>query len=203
MAHRVGDRIRERSTTTGTGSYTLAGAFAGFSTMASVLTVDVDTAFFFASDGTDWEVFLGTRTSATVLARTTVYASSNGGSLVNWGSGTKEVTGSVPARFAELLNTIEISLSSSTTPGTVDIGAAQGMVVLITGTTTITSFGTATNKVRLVRFAASLTLTRNATTLNTPGNVNITTAANDCAWCVSDGSGNWRVYFYQRAATAV
>jgi hypothetical protein len=200
MAHRVGDRIREKSTTTGTGSYILSGAYPGFSTIASFLTLDADTCFFFASDGTDWEVFLGTRANATTLARTTVLASSNGGSLVNWGSGTKEITGSVPARFAELLNTIEISVASA---ATCDIGAVQGMKVLITGTTTITSFGTATHKVRMVRFAGSLVLTRNATTLNLPGNANITTAANDCAWATSDGSGNWRVYFYQRAATAV
>lgn len=77
---------------------------------------------------------------------------------------------------------------------TCDIGAAVTPAVNITGTTTITSFGTGASKVRFVRFAASLTLTYNGTTLVLPGAANIVTQAGDCGIFVSDASGNWRCY---------
>jgi hypothetical protein len=47
-----------------------------------------------------------------------------------------------------------------------------------------------------------LTLTHNATSLILPGATNITTAANDTALLISEGSGNWRCWSYTRAATA-
>ncbi len=64
----------------------------------------------------------------------------------------------------------------------------------ITGTTTITSFGTTYNGPRFVRFAAALTLTHNATTLILPGGVNIKTAAGDACIVVPIGAGaGWQV----------
>lgn len=82
---------------------------------------------------------------------------------------------------------------------TVDLGAATGVFVHITGTVTITSFGTATAGItRLVTFDAALTLTHNATSLILPTGANITTAAGDAALFVSEGSGNWRCLCYQR-----
>jgi hypothetical protein len=82
---------------------------------------------------------------------------------------------------------------------TTNIGAAASNRVSITGTTTITSFGTTANAVRLIHFAGALTLTHNATTLILPGGANIVTAANDTAFAISDASGNWRVTDYDRA----
>jgi hypothetical protein len=84
MAHKIGNRIKETASTSGTGSFTLAGAVSGFATFASKLTSNGDTTWYCAVNGTEWEVGLGTRTSSTVLARTSVYASSNSGSLVNF-----------------------------------------------------------------------------------------------------------------------
>lgn len=82
---------------------------------------------------------------------------------------------------------------------TVNLGAATGNFVHITGTTTITSFGTDTAGVwRFLRFAGALTLTHNATSLILPTGANITTAANDTAVFVSEGSGNWRCLTYNR-----
>jgi hypothetical protein len=93
-----------------------------------------------------------------------------------------------------------IDVASATTT---DLGAAAGNLVRITGTTTITGLGTAAaGTFRFVRFAGVLTFTYNATSLILPGAANITTAANDTAILVSEGSGNWRCLFYQRAATA-
>lgn len=82
---------------------------------------------------------------------------------------------------------------------TTDIGAATGNFAHITGTTTITGFGTvAAGARRIVVFDGALTLTHNATSLILPTGANITTAAGDTATCVSEGSGNWRVTNYQR-----
>jgi len=84
--------------------------------------------------------------------------------------------------------------------GTTDIGAATGNHVHITGTNGITGLGTVqAGTVRIVRFAAALTLTHNATSLILPGAANITTAANDVAIFVSEGSGNWRCVSYMPA----
>ena len=83
MAHKVIDRCKETTSTTGTGNLTLTGAASGFVTMASALTSNGDTSWFCAESGAQWEVFLGTRVSATELARTTLLASSTG-SAVNF-----------------------------------------------------------------------------------------------------------------------
>jgi hypothetical protein len=86
----------------------------------------------------------------------------------------------------------------------IDLGAAVGRVVDVTGTTTVASFGTVSAGVwRIVRFTGALTLTHNATSLILPGAANITTAAGDCAVAVSLGSGNWVVTNFQRAAGTV
>lgn len=86
---------------------------------------------------------------------------------------------------------------------TTDIGAATGNFVHVTGTTTITALGTAqAGTRRVVRFAGALTLTHNATSLILPTAANITTAADDIAVFVSEGSGNWRCVGYQRASGA-
>jgi hypothetical protein len=82
---------------------------------------------------------------------------------------------------------------------TCDIGAAPSLKVRITGTTTVTSFGSAIHAIRLIRFADALTLTYNSTSLVLPTGADIATAAGDTAIAVSDESGNWRVCHYQRA----
>lgn len=82
-----------------------------------------------------------------------------------------------------------------------DIGSLGSLCVAITGTAVIASFGTAPNALRVVRFAASLTLTHNAASLILPGAANIVTAAGDTGLFMSDSGGNWRCMMYQRATT--
>lgn len=83
---------------------------------------------------------------------------------------------------------------------TTSIGAATGEFVHVTGTTTITSFGTNTTAGirRIVLFTGALTLTHNATSLILPTGANITTEADDVAFVLSLGSNNWRVLGYLR-----
>lgn len=95
MAHISQDRVKETTTTTGTGAITLAGAGTGFRTFASVMAAS-DTCYYTISGGAEWEVGLGTFN--TTLTRTTIYASSNGGSAVNFSAGTKDVYITAPAR---------------------------------------------------------------------------------------------------------
>lgn len=98
-------------------------------------------------------------------------------------------TGNITMSGAAINEAAEVSLASAST---VNIGAAASNNILITGTTTITSLGTAVAGItRNVRFAASLTLTHNATSLILPGGKNIITAANDILSFLSLGSGNW------------
>jgi hypothetical protein len=105
MALIVADRVQETSTTTGTGSFTLAGAVTGYQTFASVLAT-ADTTYYTIADqgGANWEVGLGTFTSPSTLARTTILSSSNAGSAVNFTAGTKAVFITYPAGRSVLSN---------------------------------------------------------------------------------------------------
>lgn len=97
-------------------------------------------------------------------------------------------------------NGASASVASDTTT---DLSAVTTNYINITGTTTITGFGTvASGKVFIVKFAGALTLTYNVTTLILPTAASITTAAGDTMVMVSEGSGNWRVVSYQRASGA-
>ena len=100
MAFVLADRVKETTTTTGTGTVTLAGATTGFQSF-SVIGNGNTTYYTIAGQGTaEWEVGIGTYTSSgTTLARTTVLASSNSGSLVNFSAGTKDVFVTYPAGY--------------------------------------------------------------------------------------------------------
>ena len=99
MALVLKDRVKETTTTTGTGTYTLAGAVTGFEAFSSV--GDGNTTYYSCTDGTDFEVGIGTYTaSGTTLARTTILQSSNSDSAVSWSSGTKTIFCAQPAEKA-------------------------------------------------------------------------------------------------------
>ena len=103
MALVVNDRVKETSTTTGTGTFDLAGAASGFQTFVAGVG-DTNTTYYaiFNQGTTEWEVGLGTVTDAATdtLARTTVISSSNSGSAVDFASGTKDVFCTLPASKA-------------------------------------------------------------------------------------------------------
>ena len=95
MALVVKDRVQETTTTTGTGTVTLAGAVSGFQTFAAI--GDGNTTYYAITSGTDWEVGLGTYTaSGTTLSRDTILESSNSGSAITL-SGTSSVFCTYPA----------------------------------------------------------------------------------------------------------
>ena len=95
----------------------------------------------------------------------------------------------------------EVPIASA---ATTDLGTAPAHVVLITGTTTITSFGASANlsaPIYIGRFSGVLTLTFNAATLLIPGNASIVTTPGDSFIAQYLGSGSWRVAFYQFSAS--
>jgi len=99
MALVVKDRVQETSTTTGTGTFTLAGAVSGFQSFSAI--GNANTTYYAIVGGTEWEVGLGTYTSSgTTLSRDTILESSNGGTAVNFSAGTKNVFVTYPAEEA-------------------------------------------------------------------------------------------------------
>lgn len=105
--------------------------------------------------------------------------------------------------FMQLDNYLnEAKATDIASAATTSIGAIAGNFVHVTGTTTITSLGTAAQAGirRIVKFDNVLTLTHNATTLILPNaGSNITTAAGDVATFVSESTSSWRCVVYQRA----
>jgi hypothetical protein len=88
--------------------------------------------------------------------------------------------------------------------GTTDIGAVEGLLHDITGTATITGFGTIRSGIwKCVKFEGAAILTHNATSLILPGAQNIVTADGDVGIFMSEGSGNWRCLHYMKAAGGV
>lgn len=92
------DRVKETSTTTGTGTFDLDGAVVGFQTFVAGVGTG-NTCYYCATDGTDWEVGIGTVTDAATdtLSRDRILASSNANAEVNWGAGTKTIFVTQPA----------------------------------------------------------------------------------------------------------
>ena len=100
MAFVLSDRIKETTTTTSTGTYTLGGAVSGFETFTANLS-NGDTTYYCCTDGTDFEVGLGTfASSGTTLARTTIISSSNSNNAVNWSSGSRDIFCTLPGSKA-------------------------------------------------------------------------------------------------------
>jgi hypothetical protein len=96
MALVLNDRVQETTTTIGTGTVTLGGAVTGYQSFAAV--ANGNTTYYCITDGTNWEVGIGTYTSSgTTLSRNTVLSSSNSDALVNFPAGSKNVFVTYPA----------------------------------------------------------------------------------------------------------
>lgn len=93
------DRVQETTTTTGTGTVTLAGAVVGFQSFSVI--GDGNTTYYTITSPTDFEVGIGTFTAAgTLLSRDTILESSNSGNAVDFAAGVKTVFVTYPAERA-------------------------------------------------------------------------------------------------------
>ena len=164
MALVISDRVKETTTTTGTGTYTLGGAVAGFETFTANLS-NSDTTYYCCTDGTDFEVGLGTFTSSgTTLARTTVISSSNSNNAVSWSSGTRTLFCTLPAT-----KTIVLDASGN---------ASVGGTVTATGTSVFTNLDIS-GDVDIDGTLEADAITVNGTALNTViAGVTVTNATN-------------------------
>jgi hypothetical protein len=127
MALVINDRVKESSTTTGTGAIALGGAVSGFETFAAGIGNSNTTYYAIHNQGTsEWEVGLGTLdgTSAN-LTRTTPISSSNSDSAVDFGAGTKDVFCTMPASKTVYLD------ASGNTVGAAGQGFAIAMAVAL------------------------------------------------------------------------
>jgi len=150
MATSIGNRIEQTSTTTGTGTFTLAAVAlnrVAFSTLSNGTLVP-----YVAENvtGTEWENGIGTVVTGTpdTFQRTTVITSSNGGSAVNFSAGTKTIRCSIPASLSVWTD------SSGTIKGNLVAMTLTGALVALTvnGNTFTTGTGVLT-------IAAAKTLT--------------------------------------------
>ena len=112
MALVVKDRVRENSTTTGTGTFTLSGAVTGFQTFSTAIG-NTNTTYYCIVNQGEWEVGLGT-VGAGTLSRDTVLSSSNAGSLVTFTSGTKDVFCTYPSVKSVYRNASDVAVLTST-----------------------------------------------------------------------------------------
>lgn len=99
------DRVKETSTTTGTGDATLAGAATGYQTFNTAFGNGSSTTakrfWYVIEGGAEWEVGRGYLSGSTTLVREFVSASSNSNALVSFSAGTKNVFQTLPADLAQ------------------------------------------------------------------------------------------------------
>jgi len=110
------NRVKETTTTTGTGDLTLDGAEASYQAFNDAFS-DGDKVWVCTVDGTDWEIANCTFTAPSTIARDTIEDSSNAGAAVNWGAGSKEVFCVLPASLCHNVpdETLTITSASSIT----------------------------------------------------------------------------------------
>jgi hypothetical protein len=157
MALVLKDRVKETSTTTGTGTFTLLGAAAGFQSFSVI--GDGNTTYYTIDGGTEWEVGIGTYTSSgTTLSRDTILESSNGGTAVNFSAGTKNVFVTYPAEKSLYLDGSNNAIGLGTVAATTTLTNATGLPI----STGVSGLGTGV-----------------ATFLATPSSANLRTAITD------------------------
>jgi hypothetical protein len=133
MALVVKDRVRETTTTTGTGTITLGGAATGFQSFSVIGNANTTFYTIQLSNTNEWEVGIGTYTlSGTTLSRDTILESSNGGTAVNFSAGSKDVFVTYPAEKAIYqgnLPTKMVVTKRDTT--TADVALANGFLPVL------------------------------------------------------------------------
>jgi len=145
MALVINDRVKETSTTTGTGTINLAGAETGYESFVSGVGTGNTTYYAIElNSANEWEVGIGTVTDAApdTLSRDTIISSSNGDAAVNFSAGTKNVFCTLPAKktISPVMDATTFVVTHASTISedqTLDSGVLAGPVT-ITGTQTVT-----------------------------------------------------------------
>jgi hypothetical protein len=162
MALVVKDRVKETTTTSGLGSYGLAGASVGFQSFSAV--GDGNTTYYTVTDGVNWEVGIGTYTAAgPSLSRDSILESSNAGNAVSWGTGKKDVFVTYPAERSVTGNASALAIPDPGANGNVltsdgtswtSAPAAGGGVSSVTASAPLASSGGANPDISLTGIVA-------------------------------------------------
>jgi len=143
MAFILADRVKETTTTTGSGTITLLGASTGYQSFAAIGNANSTYYTIAGQTGSEWEVGIGTYTaSGTTLSRDTILASSNSGLVVTFSAGTKDVFVTYPSQraviggqgYVENANTIAVSSTINTGSNAISGGPItvnSGIVVTV------------------------------------------------------------------------
>jgi plastocyanin len=126
----LADRVRQTTTSTGTGTITLDGSVEGFQSFTAI--GNGNTTYYTISGGAQWEVGIGTYSSGT-LARTTVISSSTGSKL-DLEAGTKDVFVTLPASVAVTSGT-DVTFTKVTSPTVQATNSAGLSLKNLAGTT--------------------------------------------------------------------
>ena len=97
MALVLKDRVKETTTTVGTGSFALAGAVTGYDSFGQIGSGNTTYYAVYLDGGSEWEVGIGTYTAPSTLSRDTILASSNSGLIVTFSTGQKTIWCDYPA----------------------------------------------------------------------------------------------------------
>ena len=141
MALVLADRVLETTTTTGSGTITLAGAKQGYQTFSLAIGNGNQTYYSIASQ-TEWEVGIGTY-SANTLTRDTVLSSSSSGGKVTFSAGTKDVFVTYPAEKSVVGN-VYLNETTFSIPYIVDSGRnglSVGPITVTPGNSVVISSG--------------------------------------------------------------
>ena len=149
MAFVLADRVKESCSSPGTGTVTLLGAATGYQSFSAGIGANNTTYYTIADQGgANWEVGYGTiGAGGTTLARTTVLASSNSGSLVNFSSGSQDVFCDYTATKAVYVNNSNVipgatfAASTSVTTPIVQATNSAGLALKNSAGTTQMSMG--------------------------------------------------------------
>lgn len=141
MAFVINDRVKETTSTVGTGTVTLSGAQLGFQSFSSGIGSGNSTYYTIAL-GNQWEVGIGSLTNATTFTRDSIISSSNSNTTVNFTTGVKDIFVALPATWTPSPSmSAQIFVNTHATTITQDQTIQSGVLagpVTITGTQTIT-----------------------------------------------------------------
>jgi hypothetical protein len=191
------DRVKDTTTTTGTGNITLAGSPpTGFQSFNSAF--GTSTYFYYTIEGgAEWEVGKGHLSASTTLVRDTVYASSNSNAAVSFAAGTKNVFCTVPASYAQ--NTTPSGVLASPRTSTAQDDEFEGTFLdakwTKTNSATVESYDDKIRSAAYFEHAASSSDVTLRQTYANAGNFSITAAVSqlnstnfhNCALYISNG----------------